>query len=179
MHGLKSGKLLKEMRGHTSYVNSLVFSPEGGRLLSGSSDGTVRVWDAKTCDCTCEFRPPASQELSVNSVAFMPNNADHVIVCNRSPTLYIMTIGGQLVQSFSSGKREGGDFVACCTSAQGGWVHCIAEDAHLYSFEVKEGKLQHLLKAHDKDPIGMAIHPHRNLVASWSDDGTLKLWRGA
>ena len=58
-------------------------------------------------------------------------------------------------------------------------MHCVAEDSHLYCFEVKEGKLQHLQRAHEKDAIGLAIHPHRNLVATWSDDGTLKMWRSA
>ena len=46
-----------------------------------------------------------------------------------------------LVQTFSSGKRTGGDFVQCLVSPQGGWVHCVAEDSHLYSFEIKEGEL--------------------------------------
>ena len=67
--------------------------------------------------------------------------------------------------------------IATCVSPLGGWVHCLGEDSHLYTFEVKEGKLQHLLKAHEKDVIGLCIHPHRNLVATWSEDGTLKLWR--
>lgn len=31
IHGLKSGKLLKEFRGHTSYVNSVLFSADGGQ----------------------------------------------------------------------------------------------------------------------------------------------------
>jgi WD40 repeat-containing protein SMU1 len=35
VHGLKSGKMLKEFRGHTSYVNAALYSPDGAqaRLL--------------------------------------------------------------------------------------------------------------------------------------------------
>ena len=47
----------------------------------------------------------------------------------------------------------------------------------LFGTQVLEGKLGHLLKVHDKDAIGVAVHPHRNLVATWADEGTLKLWR--
>ena len=47
----------------------------------------------------------------------------------------------------------------------------------MYEFDVKEGKLAHLLKVHEKGPIGVTIHPHRNLLATWSDEGVLKLWR--
>jgi WD40 repeat protein len=43
IHGLKSGKALKEFRGHTSYVNCVCYTQDGGRLVTGSSDGTVKV----------------------------------------------------------------------------------------------------------------------------------------
>lgn len=33
IHGLKSGKTLKEFRGHTSFVNEVVFTPDGHSLL--------------------------------------------------------------------------------------------------------------------------------------------------
>ena len=33
--------------GHTNYVYSLAFSPDGASLVSGSGDGTVRIWDTE------------------------------------------------------------------------------------------------------------------------------------
>ena len=33
------------LSGHTNYVYSLAFSPEGETLVSGSGDNTVRLWD--------------------------------------------------------------------------------------------------------------------------------------
>ena len=43
VHGLKSGKTLKEMRGHTSFVNEAIFMADGHHIISASSDGNVKV----------------------------------------------------------------------------------------------------------------------------------------
>ena len=43
IHGLKSGKTLKEFRGHTSFVNMAIFVPDSPHIISASSDGTVKV----------------------------------------------------------------------------------------------------------------------------------------
>lgn len=169
VHGIKSGKMLKELRGHTSYVNDAIYSPDGSQIVSASSDASVRVWDSKTCDCLTSFRPPqtsTSGEASVNAIHFYPQNPDQIIVCNRSSTVFIMTLHGHVVKSFQSGKREGGDFLACWVSPRGEWIYCLGEDSILYSFSTATGKLENLMQVADKGPIGLCQHPHRNLVAT-------------
>lgn len=47
----------------------------------------------------------------------------------------------------------------------------------MYVFNCKDGKLEHIVSSHEKEPIGIAHHPHRNVVATFADDGTLKIWR--
>src|SRR5262249_24080135 len=37
-----------ELKGHTGYVNSVSFSPDGTRIVTGSGDLTVKLWDART-----------------------------------------------------------------------------------------------------------------------------------
>lgn len=49
MHGLKSGKTLKEFRGHTSFVNDAIFTMDAHNIISASSDGTVKVHDVQKC----------------------------------------------------------------------------------------------------------------------------------
>ncbi len=41
----KTGRLLREFRGHTGEITAVSFSPEGTRIMSASQDATVRIWD--------------------------------------------------------------------------------------------------------------------------------------
>lgn len=43
LHGMKSGKMLKEFRGHTSFVNVVTFNSDQHFAVSGGSDGSVKV----------------------------------------------------------------------------------------------------------------------------------------
>lgn len=43
IHNIRSGKLLKEFHGHTSFVNAVLFSNDNEKVMSTSSDGTLKV----------------------------------------------------------------------------------------------------------------------------------------
>lgn len=57
IHGLKSGKTLKTMRGHSSYVNYAAFTIDEQHVVSASSDGTVKYWDVSTSGCLATLKP--------------------------------------------------------------------------------------------------------------------------
>ncbi len=51
---LPKGKITAEdlfPQGHSAGVRSTAYSPEGGRIVTGSSDNTAKVWDAQTGQC--------------------------------------------------------------------------------------------------------------------------------
>ena len=47
------------MQGHTTYVWSLAFSPDGATLAFGSGDATVRLWDTAPLKARYEARRQA------------------------------------------------------------------------------------------------------------------------
>lgn len=42
---LLSGKVLLEFNTHHSWVDSIIFSPDGQQLITGGRDGIIRIWD--------------------------------------------------------------------------------------------------------------------------------------
>ena len=60
----------RRFTGHSNYVNSVAYSPDGTMLASGSSDHTVKLWNVATREliATC-----AGHSGAVRSVAFAPN----------------------------------------------------------------------------------------------------------
>lgn len=177
VHGLKSGKLLKEFKGHTSFVNSVVYCHDGHQIVSASSDGTLRVWSTKSTECINVFAAAtvSAPDISVNGLAMLPKQQDNFLVCTRSNTLSIMNLQGQTVKTLSNGKES--DFVCCTISPKGEWIHAVAEDCNLYCFFLATGKLEKTLQVHEKDVIGVTHHPHQNLIATFAEDGLLKLWK--
>lgn len=180
VHRLKSGKMLKEMRGHTSYVNDATYTSDGSKVVSCSSDGTVRVWDVKSSECSATFRTPqpvTSSEIAIICISSFPKSSEQLVVCGRCNTVYLMTTQGHIVKSFSSGKRAGGSFVACQVSPKGDWIYCLGEDGNIYCFSTATNQLESLIKAHDVGPIGICHHPHRNILATFSSEGILRIWK--
>lgn len=185
-HGLKSGKTLKEYRGHTSYVNTAMYTRDGGRVITASSDSNVIVFDARTTEILNTLTPPppphvnSALQYAVNSAILAPklpaygDQEDSLIfVCTRTNTIVLMNLAGQVLKSFSSGKREKGDFVAMAVSPKGEWLYACAEDHKLYCFSIETGSLEQTLKVAEKDVIGLTHHPNRNIIAAYSADGTL------
>jgi hypothetical protein len=62
--------VLYTLKGHEGPVNSVSFSPDGTRIVSGSNDATIKLWDAATGE---ELRTLKVHENSVNSVSFSPD----------------------------------------------------------------------------------------------------------
>ena len=66
----ETGALLRTLIGHTRAINSVAFSPDGTRVLTGSTNKTATLWDAETGQEIRTFLVPTSD---VTSMAFSPD----------------------------------------------------------------------------------------------------------
>jgi WD40 repeat protein len=51
-----SGEGLRVLSGHTDRITGLAVTPDGSRLLTTSTDHTVRLWDTASGDCVAMMR---------------------------------------------------------------------------------------------------------------------------
>lgn len=81
---ISSGKVIKELKGHTSVIYSLVFSHNGKKLLSASgkceelnlTDDTIKLWDISTAKVVMEIK---GNKESAYRATFSPDEKNIVI----------------------------------------------------------------------------------------------------
>jgi WD40 repeat protein len=49
------GRQVHTLTGHSDCVNVVAFSPDGNRVVSGSDDRLVKIWDTETGAEVCNF----------------------------------------------------------------------------------------------------------------------------
>ncbi|KAF7980318.1 hypothetical protein HWV62_39120 [Athelia sp. TMB] len=74
---VRTGHTMLPWKGHTTPAGALAFSPDGKRLVSGGSDGTLIVWDTQRGDKLIKQH----WDGYITSVAFSP---DGFVICDRS-----------------------------------------------------------------------------------------------
>ncbi len=59
----------------------------------------LQIWDVRTTECVRTMLPPQINlvtETACNCICFLPLNRDRMLVCNRTPSLYVMSVSGEV-----------------------------------------------------------------------------------
>ena len=78
-------KCLKTLYGHSYWIVSVAYSPDGKRIISGSGDKTIKIWDANIGRCLNSLEGHSGV---VTSVAYSPDGTK-IISGSRDNTIKI------------------------------------------------------------------------------------------
>ncbi|KAG8714967.1 hypothetical protein FRC09_017063 [Ceratobasidium sp. 395] len=163
----------QHLPGHTGAVYSVVYSPDGVYIASGSSDNTIRIWDAHT-------GKPVGQLLtghtsSVTSVAYSPDGA-YIASGSSDRTIRIWDahtgtpIGQPLTGHLGSVR-------SVAYSADGAYIVSGSYDDTIRIWDVRTGKpVSQPLTGHTQSVRSVAYSPGGAYIASGSVDKTIRIW---
>jgi WD40 repeat protein/serine/threonine protein kinase len=165
------GRIVAVLRGHDGYVGSVQFSPsftpDRGRLLTASGDGSARTWRLKGA----EIETYRSVKWGMRALAVSGIGTRQVLV---------VPLKGRALLLDQSGEEllEYGDPDEICHAAKfsrdGKRVVTADDNGWVCAFE-RSGKRVIRFRAHDTACFA-DFSPDGNRILTWSDDATAKLW---
>jgi WD40 repeat protein len=84
LFNVQDGTLVQTIRGHTDKLQAIAFSPDSGRMATGSWDKTVKLWDVATGQETLTL--PAGEQ--VQSLALSRDGRRLVAACDRKTIIW-------------------------------------------------------------------------------------------
>ncbi len=158
--------------GHLSGVTSVSFSPVEHSLASGSMDNTVRVWDVG--DATTAKEPGLRHNRPVSIVKFAPNGQ---LVASASEDGLVCIWDGNTGRHRRclQGGHEGAP-LCLFFSTNGRRLGLTSTDGSVIVWNTKSTKRTHDFHGHEDWVRSGVFSIQEQLVASASDDGTVRVW---
>jgi eukaryotic-like serine/threonine-protein kinase len=173
VYDLSGRELARMTETHRADVWSLVFSPDGTRLVSASDDCTAQLWDAVTGRPICgPLRHPGN--LRVVSPAFRPDGARLVTASGDGTVCQWDARTGAAVEP--PYDRHVGEVWAAVYSPDGEWIASAGADRTIRLWRATGRGDALVLHGHTGRVIQLAFSTDGRRLGSVSDDGTARIW---
>jgi WD40 repeat protein len=162
--------VVKAIKGHTDYVSSVAYSPDGTHIVSGSDDKTARVWDAVTGKQLAVLEGHTNW---VSSAAFSPDGA-HIVSGSYDRTIRVWDAytGKQL--AVLEGHTRWVKSVAF--TPDGAHIVSGSDDTTVRVWDAHSGKQLAVLEGHMDWVRSVAFSSDGAHIVSGSDDRTVRVW---
>jgi len=185
-YDLRSGheEMMFELMPAPRYVTTMAFNQNGRLMVSGSHDGTMRVFDMSSCQPIMQWN---AHDGAVSSV-FFSNDETAILSAGIDGRILRWSLHhlSRTICGTSMPGHDGKSPIRLCPNGEGD--HFVASSpAHrsalLYKAEARGHRVVQTLFDHTTPMLDMDWHPTLNVVASLAEDGTFSatklLRRGA
>jgi WD40 repeat protein/predicted Ser/Thr protein kinase len=149
------------------------FSPDGARLVSGSYDGTIKLWDAATGE---ELRALKGHENGVASVSSSPNGT-RLVSGSYDNTIRLWDADtGEELRMF---KRHESSVNSVSFSPDGTRLVSGSDDNTIRLWDADTGEELRMFRGHESSVNSVSFSPDGTRLVSGSDDNTIRLWDAA
>ncbi|BCU11864.1 serine/threonine-protein kinase [Microcystis aeruginosa] len=162
----------KTLTGHSYRVNSVVYSPDGRYLASGSLDKTIKIWEVATGK---GLRTLTGHSGVVLSVAYSPDGR-YLASGSQDKTIKIWEVATGKVRTLTGHSMTVWSVVY---SPDGRYLASGSSDKTIKIWEVATGKELRTLTGHSMTVWSVAYSPDGRYLASGSLDKTIKIWEVA
>jgi periodic tryptophan protein 2 len=168
----QSESYILKQQGHFDSMNSLVYSPDGKRIITTADDGKIKVWDVDSGFCIVTFTEHTSgvtacEFAKKGNVLFTSSLDGSIRAWDLIRFRNFRTFTAPTRLSFSCmGVDPSGEVVAAGS--------LDSFDIHIWS--VQTGQLLDQLAGHEGPVSSLAFAPNGTVLVSGSWDRTARLW---
>ena len=174
MWDVETGRETLTLKGHTAQINSITFSHDGQRIVTGSgygdSRGELKVWDAQTPQDTLTLK---GHSREINSLAISPDGKQIATgSLDHTAKVWDAETGAEL--RTLKGHAKGVNSIAI--SPDGRTIVTGSYDAAAKIWNAQDGREILALKGHTDNIKSAAFSPDGQCIVTASEDGTVKMW---
>jgi WD40 repeat protein len=157
-------------RGHSGTVSACAYSSDGTRILSVSSDRTVREWDRSTGQ---ELRRFEGHSGSVSACAYSPDGARILSASDDRTLCEWDRSSGQELRRFEGHSSL---VIACAYSPDGTRILSASFDGTVREWDRSSGQELRRFEGHSRVVRACAYAPDGTRILSASEDRTVREW---
>jgi M6 family metalloprotease-like protein len=169
---LKTGKELKNLKGHTGQTLAVAFHPDGRHALSGGDDGQLLLWDLTSSK---KVRGFTGHTAGVNGAAFSPDGK-RLASASQDRTVRVW----EIASGKEATKFEGheGAVMAVAFSPSGKLLASAADDKTVRLWDLESNKELNNVSGHTAmvRAVCFSADGQRLLSGGGKKDGTARLW---
>jgi WD40 repeat protein len=166
---IKSGQALQRFVGHLATVYAIVPLPED-RILTASSDGTIRVWDTQNGALIRQFEGHSDV---VYNIKISPDGTQALSGSEDGSVILWDIASGSVIHQMSG---HDGRVLGVAFSPDGTQALSASGDTTIALWDLKTGEKIRTFTGHNAAVYSVAFSPDGHTALSGSRDQTLMLW---